>query len=317
MEDSTFNTLMSEAEAADRARAEAAQEPDTGGAADAATGGGDKATGGAGGEGGGTGDPGEGGGEEAAEALTPEQRAIQAQANLRASRYFERQANKRAERAEQEAAELRRRLEAAGSGATAAPAPPPQIDDVVIEQVADVFPDMAADYKRLKEENEALRASAPAPAPAPEPEPEFVADQFDPEVQSVIDSVPLLRAWQYGEKNQEDWMRARALDTYLRSSEEWKDKPFKERLAEVVRLRLQERPAAANVTDDDGATAKPAPKPKPTAADAQRVIDAAKTVPLTASDVRGKAPPTDLPSRRALWAGQSNSSIIESLPEYT
>jgi hypothetical protein len=121
-------------------------------------------------------------------------------------------------------------------------------------------------------------------------------------------------------KDQTDWARAKAIDAMLVGSPLWQGKPMRERLAEVVRLRKEEvagtsgraRDVSAGETDPSTKPTKPATKP--TAEDARRVIEAnAKSAPVSASDIRGRAPPTRIASKRDAWPTMTNEQLIAGL----
>jgi hypothetical protein len=215
---------------------------------------------------------------------------------VKAARAGERAAIRRAEAAEAELLRVKALLPAEQ---------PKTLEPEVLADVERYAPEAASFIKDILAERDELLKKQPKPVEAIE-EPEFVPERLEnPEVQDVVDSLPELSAWQMTPEGQDNWNRAKQIDTLLRESPKWKGKPLADRLAEVIRMRK----------DELGEPSTPEVK-KPTAADAlAKIRTVAKTAPVSVSDVRGKSKPTTLTSKRAEWAGMTNEQLLAAMPE--
>lgn len=113
------------------------------------------------------------------------------------------------------------------------------------------------------------------------------------EVQTAIDSNPVLAAWQV-DADQTRWDEAARLDKALRDSPLWKDKSFDERFAKVVELTKATFGDEAEVTDVKDV--KVVEQPSSTAAEikaaAEAKLAAKKTaMPVSLSSIPGGMPP--------------------------
>lgn len=176
-------------------------------------------------------------------------------AALRAARRGEARERARAERAEAELAELRKRVPDAP--------PPPPADGIGDEDLAALEADFPVVAKALK----AVRASAP-PAQAAttqEPtaaEPEFVPPTLPTDVQELVDDIPDLLAWQH-DPDQTRWEMAKAEVHKLNAHPKWRDRSDADRFAE----------AARRVADEfDESPANPSPTPPATTANDVRQV---------------------------------------------
>jgi hypothetical protein len=187
----------------------------------------------------------------------------------------------------------------------------PVVSEKTRTELKEYAPDAAAALEALEAENARLAKLAEAHKPAP------VAATFEPEVlpadlQDAVDEVPELAVWQQSPEHAKNWARAKAIDVGLSTHPDWEDKPAAERFAEVVRLRKLEVSKTASPAPQ---TSSPKPK-QPTAEDAKRVIEErAKTAPISVGDLRGRAPPTAVTSKREAWKTMTNAEILASLPE--
>lgn len=189
-------------------------------------------------------------------------------AALQGARKEASQYRQRAARAEQELADLK---------AGKKPAEGAELTDEYLQEVAADFPQLAPLVK-------AVQRSAQA-APAAKPDQSDDNEAADDPVQSAIDTVPLLAAWQA--EDPEKWERAKALDRALDGSRPWKGKPLEERFAHVTQLVAKEFDIQVEAT----APAPPAPPPTPAKKTPDAVIAGAKrNAPNTLSDFKGGAP---------------------------
>lgn len=182
---------------------------------------------------------------------------------LKGARRDAAQFRQRAERAEQELADIK-----AGKKAD------PEGDGLTPEYLAEI----EADFPQLKPLVTAVAKAAAKPATtavASETE-----DAGDP-LQDAIDSVPLLAGWQA--EDPEKWERAKALDRALNGSPKWKDKPLEQRFAHVSRLVAAEY----DIQDEQPAVVAPA-NPTPSRKSPEKAIEsAARAAPNTLSDFKG------------------------------
>lgn len=197
---------------------------------------------------------------------------------LRAARRAERLARQRAEQLERELAELRSK-----SGTTdKADAEDDTDDDVLLQDLEQDMPAVAAKFKRLKTQLEEAQAKLKeAPKANAEDEPAFVPESLPKELQAVVDEIDDLSDWQHDPRLQTQWELAKRVDGLLTAHPKWKDKPVAERLTEVVRRVKDELDSASSA-------------PAPTKAPARRkpaVIDDDDDAPETLSGVRGGTSP--------------------------
>jgi hypothetical protein len=176
-------------------------------------------------------------------------------------------AEERAERAEQELADLKAGKKPAVDKDT--------ISSAEIEEADADFP-LLGKMARIV----AKVGSQPA-APTPQAAAES-ADDADP-LQDAIDAVPLLAAWQAADP--EKFERAKKHDTALEDSPKWRDKPLAERFAHVAKLV-----AAEYDIQTPAAAASPAPAPTTRKNPAEVIQNAARAAPNTLSDFKGGAP---------------------------
>lgn len=196
---------------------------------------------------------------------------------LRAARRAERLARQRAEQLERELAELR-----AKNGATDKDdAGDDTDDDVLLQDLEQDMPTVAAKFKRLKTQLEEAQARLKdVPKAQAEDEPAFVPESLPKELQAVVDEIDDLSDWQHDPRLQTQWELAKRVDGLLTAHPKWKDKPVAERLTEVVRRVKDELGSASSA-------------PAPTQAPARRkpvVIDD-DDAPETLSGVRGGTSP--------------------------
>lgn len=222
-------------------------------------------------------------------------------AQLRASRRSEDRLQRELKQARQELAELKER-QAAPAGKTVSD------DDEIDAVIAELEPDLPAIakvgkvVKELKAKLAALETKQPAPAPA---EPEFEPEQLPPELQDIVDDMPDLYAWQH-DKDQTKYHLAGRFNETLLASPKWKDKPAADRFAEVVRL----------VKDHSGDPPVQTKKAATTVDEARAAIEAkAKPAPVSVGDLRGRASPTQITSRRADWAAKTNDQILAEMQD--
>ena len=182
------------------------------------------------------------------------------------------------------------------------------LDDDTIADLKEFSPKVAKFVEKAKQ---ALAAKPPAPAPAASTE--FEPVPLPPGVKELVEDNPDLFEWHQSPEHADKWAAAEAADMLLRGTPEWKGKGKESvpaRLAAAVELVKKQFAAAAPTP------AAPAPPAKPTAAEAKAIIDkkAAET-PLSVDDLRGRTPPTHIPSKRNSWAQMTNDEILAGLPE--
>jgi hypothetical protein len=172
----------------------------------------------------------------------------------------------RAERAEQELADLK-----------AGKKPEADADALTPEELAE----MATDFPQLgKLARIVAKVSSQQAAPTPQAaEPD---DDADP-VQEAIDAVPLLADWQAGDADK--FAAAIAADNALRNSPKWKDQPLTARFAHVAKLV-----AAEYDIQTPAAAASPTPAPTNRKNPEAVIQAAARAAPNTLSDLKGGAP---------------------------
>jgi hypothetical protein len=145
-------------------------------------------------------------------------------------------------------------------------------DDV--QQMEEDFPEQGKKMRALFEAAQAAESNKPEPKAAD-------VDTEDP-VQDAIDQVPLLVEWQHGDA--EKFGRAQALDTALKDSPKWRDKPAVARFEHVAKLVAEEydiqvpEPKASSKTTTT-----------PSAAATQAAAAATRANPNTLSDFKGGA----------------------------
>lgn len=184
---------------------------------------------------------------------------------LKGARREAAQYRQRAERLEQELADLK-----AGKK-------PEEAETLSAEEIAE----LAADFPQLgKLARVVAKVSSSQPAAAA-PAAAEPAEDADP-VQEAIDAVPLLAEWQASDPAK--FAAATAADNALRNSPKWADKPLAARFAHVARLvaaeyDIQIEQAAAP------STAAPTQRKAPEAV----IKEAARAAPNTLSDFKGGA----------------------------
>lgn len=194
-------------------------------------------------------------------------------AALQAERRSARAANSRAERAEQEAEQLRQQIADLKAGKAT------DADEVVTEEkVRDAeanFPEHGKVLRALFNRAQELEKQIPAKAPSPPAEPS------DDPVQDVIDQVPMLLEWQHGDT--EKFERAREIDAVLMKSPKWKDKPVVDRFTEVARIVADEH----DIPFPTKTSSTAAPAPAPAAAPQTAAQAAQRKTPETLSEFKG------------------------------
>lgn len=183
---------------------------------------------------------------------------------LKGARQEARLYRERANRAEQELADLK-------AGKTPEASESERLTDAEVEELAADFPQLAKLAKVV------ARASQAAPAAQAPTEP----DESDP-LQDAIDSVPLLAEWQAADSDK--WERAKALDRALEGSPKWKDKPITARFAHVAGLISAEYDIQTPVATAPSAAPTHRKPPE------QVIGAAARNAPNTLSDFKGGAP---------------------------
>ena len=182
-----------------------------------------------------------------------------------------------------------------------------ELDDDTIADLEEYSPKVA---KYIKKAKETLAAKPPAPAPESTG---FVPQALDPEVKAMVEDNPDLFEWHQSPEHADKWEAVTNADVFLSTTPEWKGKGKESvpaRLAAAVKLVKASHGTAAPPP------AAPAPPAKPTAADAKAIIDAkAAESPLSVDDLRGRTPPTHIPSKRNSWDQMSNDEILAGLPE--
>lgn len=181
------------------------------------------------------------------------------------------------EQAERERDELRKQLEDAKAGKT----PEPELTDEELAELAVDVPavaKLAAERKRLREENEELAKKVPKPAADKE------ADEDDP-ILEAFDRVPILLKWR--DEDIEKVKRAGVYDDVLKASPKWKDLP-----PTVDNLAKRFNEAARLVAEEYGIELAERPKtaapPPPARPDPKTVIDKApRATPQSLSDFKG------------------------------
>lgn len=191
-------------------------------------------------------------------------------------------------------------------------APPPEddaaeIDDETLEDLKEFSPRVARFVEKAKQVMSAAPASAPAVSKEFEPEP------LPPEVREMVEDNPDLFEWHQSPEHADNWEAVKNADAFLRLTPEWKGKGKESvpaRLAAAVQLVKAKTTSAPAPSP-----AAPAPQAKPTAAAARAIIDRAESAPLSVDDLRGRTPPTHIPSRRKAWDSMTPDEILAELPE--
>lgn len=237
----------------------------------------------------------------------PQKQTSHDRAIVKAARAAEARANK-------ELARLRREIEDLRAKQAPAVEAEKKPRAEVLEDVKQYAPEAGQYIEVLERQVEELKQAVPKPVAA---EPEFTPDVLHPdpdvaaEIQADLDEVPEISTW-HVDPDQTNWTRAKAIDAMLVGSPRWAGKPMQERLKEVVRLRKEEMSAG----NEEPSTTPTKPVTKPTAEDARRVIEAkAKAAPVSASDIRGRSPPTRMASKRDSWHSKTNEQLLAELPE--
>lgn len=238
---------------------------------------------------------------EAAPPAEPEKPQGDTRAALRAARRAEQRAREQArdldERNKRLAEELAQLRKQSSDGA--------DLTDEQVAQVEALGDDVPAAaqlvqaFRRANARIAELEARAGANVPAPVPE--FVPPVLPPEVQEVVDDVPALSAWQH-DHDQTRFQAAVRVDALLQTLPGWKDKPFAQRAAEIVR-RVEADLAPAQAS---------APAPTPERRDPAKVIDSVPTAqPSTIADLRGGLPPN---AATPDYSRMTDEEIMASLP---
>lgn len=215
---------------------------------------------------------------------------------------------KEEERNQREIARLKAENEALKAKVPAAEADDADIDDETLEDLKEFSPKVAKFVEKAKQ----AMAAKPPPAPADE-QPEFEPQPLPPEVKALVEDNPDLFEWHQSPEHADKWEAVTNVDSFLRTTPEWKGKGKESvpaRLAAAVEL-VKARHGIAAPTPP----APPAPPAKPTAEDARRIIEKAAATPLSVDDLRGRTPPTHIPSKRNSWDQMSNDEILAGLPE--
>jgi len=201
---------------------------------------------------------------------------------LRAARRAERLSRQRADRAEQELAELRKTAGLPAQGKDTED----DDDALVIADLEEDQPEVARRLRakseqtaRLKAELEALKASSGAKA-KDDDEDTFVPETLPDELQAQVDENRALQDMQY-DPDQARWQFAKRVDGLLTAHPRWKSVPVAERLAEVVRR------VKAELSDSQEA---PNPKAKPTPARRAAPVEEDDDAPETLTGLRGGEP---------------------------
>lgn len=188
---------------------------------------------------------------------------------LKGARRETQQMRVRAERAEQELADLK-------AGKTATDADGNELTDEYLAEVAADFPQLAPLVK-------AVQISAKAAPKAAERDQSDDNEAADDPLQDAIDAVPLLAGWQA--EDPEKWERAKALDRALDGSPKWKGKPLEERFAHVSRLVAAEY----DIQVEQQAAAPPAIPTTSRKTPEQAIQSATRAAPNTLSDFKSGA----------------------------
>ncbi|MCH8180255.1 MAG: hypothetical protein IIA02_10795 [Proteobacteria bacterium] len=204
-------------------------------------------------------------------------------AALRAARRSERRALQESDRLKRELDELKASIPAGAAGA----------DGELDEALAQDFPQIAAALKKrdqlIAQLNERVKAADQAAASSTASA-EFVPPLQPPEVQDVIDEVPLLLDMQHN-PDQTGWKLAIGYDAVLLNSPKWANRTPSERFAEAARLAHAElnpgTSTAQSTTDAAPTAAQQAEAARQKAA--QAAAAAGRRTPETLSDFGGAA----------------------------
>lgn len=204
-------------------------------------------------------------------------------AALRASRANERRLRGELEAKNRELEELRTKAGSttepnAGNGKTSVA----DMSEAELAELEENFPLQAALVREVRELRRQQQAAAAPPA-APN-DPGWEAPSYHPDVQEVIDQVPVLQAWQYSQADFPKFQLAAEFDTALQADPRWKGKTAVERFAEATRLTQEHLGLTA-------AAPAPAGAPAPERKDPAAAIAAAPVAgPQGISDFRGGGP---------------------------
>lgn len=204
-------------------------------------------------------------------------------AALRAARRSERRALQESDRLKRELDELKASIPEGATGA----------DGELDEALAQDFPQIAAALKKrdqlIAQLNERVKAADQAAASSAAST-EFVPPLQPPEVQDVIDEVPLLLDMQHN-PDQTGWKLAIGYDAVLLNSPKWANRTPSERFAEAARLAHAElnpgTSTAQSTTDAAPTAAQQAEAARQKAA--QAAAAAGRRTPETLSDFGGAA----------------------------
>lgn len=201
---------------------------------------------------------------------------------LRAARRGEQKARDRAERAERELEELRKKQPAQ------LPADEDDLSDEDIEALATDFPAVGRLAKKVKTLQAQLKEQpAPQQQATQAADPEFEPPTLPDNVQGVVDDIPELLEWQNA-PDQVGWSMAVAEDAKLKVHPKWKDRPLSDRLAEVARrvaAELGDEPAGGQPQGDDPKNKQQSNDPAQIARD--RIAGTARRNPQSISQIGG------------------------------
>jgi hypothetical protein len=158
------------------------------------------------------------------------------------------------------------------------------------KELAEEYPEkLVKAFRALREQVKSAAPAAPAAVPSAPSAPETVGTEEVERIQDAIDQLPQLARWR--ESQGREWEVAVAVDKRLRDDPQWKDSPYRDRFAQVVRVITGKEPETTTPRPGAGPENKNSPQNDIDAEVERLLARAASQPPRSISDIPGGSPP--------------------------